>query len=93
MPEGQVQGIRRCKHGVRQMRRGRPQQVAAGVFYTVLLRSDVTVVACGNNAYEQCNIPALDEGLMYSDVFAGFRHTVLLRSDGTVVACGRNGEG
>jgi len=59
-------------------------QVAAGEG-TVLLRSDGAVAACGLT-YE---IPALEEGLAYTQVDTGIGHTVLLRSDGTVVACGR----
>ena len=60
------------------------------MLHTVLLRNDGTAVACGENRFEQCNLPALDEGLTYTQVAAGGFHTVLLRSDGTAVACGRN---
>ena len=59
----------------------------------MLLRSDGTAVACGDNRYGQCNIPPLDAGLSYTQVSAGRWHTVLLRSDGTAVACGRNNSG
>eukprot|EP00435_Cladocopium_sp_Y103_P058628 s1077_g20.t1 len=41
----------------------------------------------------QCNIPALDEGMAYTQVSAGGGHTVLLRSDGNAVAIGDNGVG
>ena len=64
--------------------------VAAGDFHTVLLRSDGTAVACGSNGAGQCNLPALDEGLTYTQVAAGDGHTLLLRSDGRAVACGAN---
>merc|ERR1712007_279754 len=60
--------------------------------HTVLLRSDGTAVACGNNDWGQCNIPELGD-LTYTQVAAGGRHTVLLRSDGTAVACGANDDG
>ena len=64
-----------------------------GVFmasHTVLLRSDGLAVACGNNRDGQCDIPALEAGLLYTQVSTGPDHTVLLRSDGCAVACGQN---
>ncbi|CAK0868587.1 unnamed protein product [Prorocentrum cordatum] len=64
--------------------------LAAGVEYTVLLRSDGTAAACGSNGYGECDLPALPAGLIYTQVAAGGRHTVLLRSDGTASACGLN---
>ncbi|CAK0902385.1 unnamed protein product [Prorocentrum cordatum] len=64
--------------------------VAAGDEHTVLLRSDGAAVACGRNGYQQCDLPALGEGLAYVQVAAGGAHTVLLRSDGAAVACGSN---
>lgn len=67
-------------------------QAAAGHFHTVLLRNDGTVVARGQNAERQCNIPELVRDSTYTQVAAGDFHTVLLRSDGTVVSCGRNAE-
>ncbi|CAK0895825.1 unnamed protein product, partial [Prorocentrum cordatum] len=69
------------------------RMVAAGVFHTVLLRSDGTVAARGQNVYGQCDVPALEGGVTYTHVAAGWLHTVLLRSDGTVAACGQNAEG
>ncbi len=71
-------------------------QVAAGGsgnagYDTVLLRSDGTAVAVGDNCYGQINIPGLPTGVKYTQVAAGdIRHTVLLRSDGTAVAIGDN---
>ena len=64
--------------------------VSAGRCHTVLLQSDGTAVACGSNAFGQCNIPPLDVGVTYTQVSAGRSHTILLRSDGQVVACGNN---
>ncbi|CAK0895827.1 unnamed protein product, partial [Prorocentrum cordatum] len=69
------------------------RMVAAGVFHTVLLRSDGTVAARGQNVYGQCDVPALEGGVTYTHVAAGWLHTVLLRSDGTVAACGQNAHG
>ena len=66
---------------------------SAGEVHTVLLRSDGNVDCCGRNLYGQCNIPALEEGMKYTQVSAGQSHTVLLRSDGSVVACGLNNHG
>jgi len=46
----------------------------------------------GGNASSQCDIPALGEGLAYTQVVCGDVHSLLLRSDGTAVSCGRNHE-
>ena len=56
----------------------------------VLLRSDGTAVACGDNRRGQCNIPDLVEGVTYTQADTGRYHTVSLASDGTAVACGSN---
>ena len=60
--------------------------------HTVLLTSDGTAVACGDNEYGQCNMPDLGD-LTYAQVAAGSLFTVLIRSDGTAVACGSNSWG
>ena len=57
-------------------------------YHTVLLRSDGRSVACGDNEYDQCKIPPLDDGLTYIQVSAGHDCTMLLRSDGCAFACG-----
>ncbi|CAK0789542.1 unnamed protein product [Prorocentrum cordatum] len=67
--------------------------VAAGKKHSVLLRSDGVAVAVGARSWGQCDIPALDEGLTYTQIAAGGTHTLLLRSDGAAVACGRNDAG
>ena len=56
----------------------------------MLLRSDGSAVAIGNNSFGKCDIPPLDEGMAYIQVSAGLEHSVLLRSDGGAVAIGRN---
>ncbi|PRC57858.1 hypothetical protein C6A85_31430, partial [Mycobacterium sp. ITM-2017-0098] len=60
---------------------------------TVLLRSDGTAVAFGNNEAGKLNIPPLPAGITYTQVATNGYHTVLLRSDGTAVAVGNNGTG
>ena len=63
---------------------------AAGGYHTVLLKSDGTAAAVGDNDTGQCNIPALPVGVTYTQVAAGSEHTVLLKSDGTAAAFGDN---
>ena len=67
-------------------------RTSAGMYHTVLLRSDGHAVACGSNTYGQCSIPDLppEKGMKYTQVSAGGCHTVLLRSDGSVVTSGSN---
>ena len=64
------------------------KMLSAGRNHTVLLRSDGTAVACGDNTYGQCNVPPLPEETIYVQVAAGASHTVLLRDDGIAVAFG-----
>ncbi|CAK0895829.1 unnamed protein product, partial [Prorocentrum cordatum] len=49
--------------------------------------------AFGQNEHGQCDVPALEGGVVYTHAAAGPHHTVLLRSDGTVAACGQNADG
>eukprot|EP00435_Cladocopium_sp_Y103_P025004 s1135_g6.t1 len=67
--------------------------VSSGAHHIVLLRSNGSVAAVGENKHGQCDIPALDEGMAYTQVSAGEAHTVLRRSDGSAVAVGRNRAG
>merc|ERR1712032_3192 len=57
-------------------------QVAAGENHTVLLRSDGTAVACGQNDSGQCDLPALEGDLTYKQAAAGSHHTkkIMLQS-------------
>ena len=64
--------------------------VSAGGAHTVGLKSDGTVVACGDNKCGQCNVSNWKDALA---VAASLRYTVGLKSDGTVVACGENDDG
>merc|ERR1712151_1128432 len=42
-------------------------QISASDSHTVLLRSDGMVVACGNNRYGECSIPALEVGVRFAE--------------------------
>lgn len=64
--------------------------VAAGNYHTVILRSDGTVFACGDNSFGQCDVSGWSDVVQ---VFAGARHTVGLKNNGTVVAVGDNSMG
>ena len=62
-----------------------PRMIAVGDAHTVGLKSDGTVVACGDKPY--CNVSG------WTDIVAvatSYKHTVGLKSDGTVVAYGFN---
>jgi alpha-tubulin suppressor-like RCC1 family protein len=65
-------------------------QVAAAWHHTVGLKSDRTVVAVGDNRWEQCDVGGWTDIIQ---VAAGGDHTVGVKSDGTVVAVGRNNGG
>ena len=64
--------------------------VDLGFYHTVALRSDGTVLACGDNSYGQCGV----EGWRgVKAVCAGAYHTAALFEDGTVAVVGRGDEG
>jgi hypothetical protein len=56
----------------------------------VARRSDGSVVAWGDNADGQCNVPALPGGLAYVEVDASLYHSMARRSDGSLVGWGSN---
>lgn len=64
--------------------------LAVGHRHTVGLRSDGSVLACGDNGFGQCDI---DSWKNITAVAAGAYHTVGLCSNGTVVTAGRDSEG
>jgi alpha-tubulin suppressor-like RCC1 family protein len=64
--------------------------VAGGIWHTVGLRSDGTVVAIGANAEGQCEVGGWTDIVQ---VAGGHLHTVGLKSDGTMVAVGGNDYG
>ncbi|MBR0207509.1 MAG: hypothetical protein IJQ43_01270 [Oscillospiraceae bacterium] len=64
--------------------------VDVGFFHTVALKSDGTVLACGDDSYGQCRV---EKWRGVKAVCAGAYHTVALFADGTVAAVGRSDEG
>ena len=65
--------------------------VAAGVYHSLALKTDGTVVAWGDNDNGECTVPAGLSGVVA--VAAGDAHSLALKSDGTVVAWGSNAYG
>ncbi|MBQ3573974.1 MAG: hypothetical protein IJA16_05190 [Clostridia bacterium] len=61
--------------------------ISAGGEHTLGLHGDGTVVAVGNNKYEQCEVETWSE---ITQVSAGGRHSVAVTDMGTVVATGDN---
>ena len=66
------------------------ETVSAGMWHTVGLEVDGTVVAVGSNGKGQCDVSGWQDCVAVS---AGFWHTVGLKADGTVVAVGYNAYG
>lgn len=64
--------------------------VAVGFYHTAALKSDGTVVACGDNSFGECDVGVWRH---VRAICAGAYHTVGLLEDGTVIAAGRNDEG
>jgi alpha-tubulin suppressor-like RCC1 family protein len=64
--------------------------VSAGVFHTLGLKSDGTVIAVGCNDQGQCEV---NSWTGITQVSAGLYQSVGLKSDGTVVAVGLNSDG
>ena len=64
--------------------------VDVGFYHTVALKSDGTVLACGDDSFGQCGV---EKWQRVKAVCAGAYHTVALFADGTVAAVGRNDEG
>jgi alpha-tubulin suppressor-like RCC1 family protein len=64
--------------------------IAAGIYHTVGLKEDGTVVAVGYNNYGQLDVSSWTN---VKAIAAGMYHTVGLKEDGTVVAVGYNDYG
>jgi len=76
--------------------------ISAGYYYSLYLKNDSTVWACGTNDYGQLgigsntstNAPIQVSGLTkVIAISAGYRFSLFLKSDSTVWACGQNGYG
>ncbi len=64
--------------------------IAAGVYHTVGLKADGTVVAVGDNSSGQLNVSSWTN---IKAIAAGYQYTVGLKADGSVVAVGDNSAG
>lgn len=76
--------------------------ISAGGEHSVFLKSDRTVLSCGNNSHGQLgdgtmvdkSSPVLAIGLAsITDIAAGYSHSVFRKNDHTVLACGNNNSG
>jgi alpha-tubulin suppressor-like RCC1 family protein len=81
-------------------------QVSAGGRYSLFLKSDGTVFACGHNADGQLGVTSVTTDTTsrfiptqvlnisgIAQIAASSSHSLFLKSDGTVFACGTNGSG
>lgn len=64
--------------------------ISAGSGHTLVLKSDGTVQAIGNNEHGECNVSSWTNIV---DICAGSSHSVGIKEDGTVVATGCNDYG
>ncbi|OPZ91157.1 MAG: Endo-1,4-beta-xylanase A precursor [Firmicutes bacterium ADurb.Bin419] len=62
--------------------------MATGNGFSLGLKEDGTVVACGINDYDQCTVP--EDLRNVKAIAAGYAHSLALKEDGTVVAWGDN---
>lgn len=68
----------------------KPVSLAAGGYHSVLLWSDGTVTAVGDNSRGQCDVADWTD---VTAVAAGYFRTVGLRADGTILAAGSSDYG
>ena len=82
-------GIARSK-GNQYHRCHAPRTIAASSAHTVGLKSNGTVVTCGDNYHGQCNVSGWTDIV---EIASDNWYAVGLKSDGTMVACGSNNDG
>jgi hypothetical protein len=64
--------------------------ISSGLYHSMAIKEDGTVVAWGRNDVGQCDVPY---GLKAVSISAGDYHSMALKEDGTVVAWGMNRSG
>jgi len=76
---------------------GNVKQVSAGLWHTMILKTDGTLWACGNNQYGQLGDGTTEDRAIpvkmmenVASVSAGYKHTLILKTDGILWACGNN---
>jgi alpha-tubulin suppressor-like RCC1 family protein len=65
--------------------------IAGGWWHSLALRADGTVVAWGDNSYDQCVVPASATNIV--GIAAGYSHSLALRADGTIITWGNGAWG
>jgi hypothetical protein len=65
-------------------------EVGTGYWHTLARRTDGSIVAWGENAFDQCAVPPLPPGLVAVEVDGGDRGSFALLSDGSLVFWGLN---
>ena len=66
-------------------------EVASGIYHSLGLKEDGSIVAWGYNLYGQCDVPSPNTGFV--EVAGGYSHSLGLKEDGSIVAWGDNGLG
>ena len=76
------------------------KSIAAGRYHSLILKSDGTLWACGDNSYGQLGDGSTLDHLTPVQVMSGVRsmaaggnHSLILKNDGTLWACGDNSYG
>jgi hypothetical protein len=68
-------------------------EVSAGLYHSLVRRSDGAVLAFGANSAGQCAVPPIPAGLSCVELAAGSEHSVARLSDGSLLAWGSNAYG
>jgi len=65
--------------------------ISAGMYHSLGLKQDGSIVGWGDNYYSQCNVPSPNSGFIA--ISAGEYHSLGLKQDGSIVAWGDNNAG